>query len=110
MTTLVRAQYFPAAIRLPDAGQAVTKRHVILAEGGDHDGLWVYQRPDVVEFHGLIDWEKTVVPTTRQARSGVDVHLADGSLVVVTAGGGCRCGAIGRWAGPVWATNVASHA
>lgn len=110
MSTTIRARYFPAAVRLPD-GRVLSRVSVILAEGGAHHGLHVYERPDVEVFHAPIDWARTGKPNTgRAARTGVDVHLADGTLAVITPGAGCKCGALGRWSGPVWATSVASSA
>jgi hypothetical protein len=78
---------------LPD-GRNLRKTRVVLAEGGEHAGLWVYTRPKPI-------------PTGRKARAGVDVQLTDGTVAVITRGAECKCGQLGRWAGPDWATSVA---
>lgn len=107
MTTIVRERYYPAALRLPD-GTQVAKAMVILAEGGEHHGLNVWRRPDQLLFRGPVDWAKTGRPASqRQARNGFDVWLSTGELVVLTTGTPCRCGALGRWAGPAWSNTVA---
>ncbi|GAA0897798.1 hypothetical protein [Pseudonocardia zijingensis] len=106
-TTVVRGRWFPASVVLPD-GRTLRKTRVILAEGGEHAGMWVYTRPDQVEFHAPINWlQQAEIPTGRRARAGVDVQLTDGTVAVITPGTECKCGQLGRWAGPSWATNVA---
>lgn len=107
--TITRARYFPAAVKLPDRARPVVRKYVVLASDGPEQGLWVFDRPDVVLFHGDVDWSRTVVPSDRQARNGLDVFMSDGSLAVVTVGGGCKCGALGRWGGPSWAGTVVAR-
>lgn len=105
--TTVRARYFPASVVLPD-GRQLRRVYVLLAEGGEHAGMHVFERPDHLVFHAAVNWLRTSPPKTgRQARNGIDVELTDGTTAVITAGGSCRCGALGRWGGPEWATNVA---
>lgn len=106
VVTPVVGRWYPAQVVLD--GQVWRKRYVLLAKGGPEDGLWVYQRPDDVQLHAAVNWGATRPPRSeRAARAGFEVHLADGRLVVVTAGGSCRCGSLGRWAGPSWARSVA---
>lgn len=98
--TLVRARWFPASVKFPSQPVAWGRTFVLVAD----DGLHVFRRPrEVADFHAAIDWDRTTIPSDRQARNGVDVWLADGRLVVVTAGNGCKCGQLGKWAGPAWA-------
>jgi hypothetical protein len=104
--TAVVARFYPAQAVLPDGAGTLRKVYALLAKAGPEAGLWLFQRPDEAAFHAPVDWAATTVPTQRAARNGFDVHLADGRLVVVTAGAGCRCGSLGRWAGPSWARSV----
>ena len=105
-STIVRGRWFPASVVLPD-GRTLRKARVILAEGGEHAGLWVYTRPDEVAFHGGVNWlRQGEIPTGRRSRAGVDVQLTDGTVAVITPGAECKCGQLGRWAGPSWATKV----
>lgn len=108
--TITRAKWFPAQVRLP-GGQELRKAYVVLAEGGDNGGITVYSRPDVVAYHADIDWAGTpeLPRTQRAARNGVSVRLLTGEVIVITPGVGCRCGALGRWAGPAFATTVSTH-
>lgn len=109
MTTIVAGRYFPATVRFPD-GTTWRRVLVILAQGGEHAGLHVWQKPDAVaDYHAPIDWGRTVLPARWRARNGVDIHTDDG-LVTVTAGGGCSCGALARYAGPHWASTVRARA
>jgi hypothetical protein len=108
-TTLTRGRYFPASVVLPD-GQRFRRVFVVLAEGGEHAGLWVYDRPDQVAFHANVNWLRTNPPKTgRRARTGIDVELTDGTTAVITPGVECRCGQLGRWAGPDWARTVSAR-
>jgi hypothetical protein len=109
--TSTEANWFPAAVKVPTLARPLTRHRVILARGGPEQGLWVYSQPDQLAFRSNVDWEKTRVPSERQARNGVDVHLLDedgepAGLAIVTVGGGCSCGALKRWAGPLWIGNV----
>lgn len=106
--TITRARYYPCHVRLPDEPRPRWKQFVILADGSDLSGLHVWNRPaDTADLHLPVDWSRTTIPhTPRLARNGVDVHLADGRLVVLTPQPGCRCGSLGRWAGPSWANRV----
>lgn len=110
--TNVRARWFPASIRLPaDMPQVRGRLYVLLCEGGERAGLHVFARPgEDADVHLPVNWSATVIPKGRGARNGVDVHLDDGRLAVITAGAGCRCGQLGRWPGPTWATNVTVRA
>lgn len=106
--TTVRARYYPCQVRLPD-GTTLRKAYVLLANSGPEAGLWCFTKPDEARpaYRAAVDWGKTVVRSQRDARNGADVWLADGTLVVLTAGASCRCGSLGRWAGPGWASRVA---
>jgi hypothetical protein len=107
MTTTL-GRWFPATIQIPGEPKPRRRVYVVLAQSGDHSGLHVWARPgDVADWHAPVDFGRTVVPPQRQARNGFEVHLADGSAAVVTLNQGCRCGALGHWSGPVWATSVA---
>lgn len=110
--TSVRAKWYPAALQLPDEPRPRRKALVILATGGEMDGLHVWSKPgEVADVHLPVDWQRTVIPRRdRDARNGVDVYLADGRLVVVTPGASCKCGSLGRYAGPSWATSVSVRA
>lgn len=107
--TVVRARWYPAVVALP-AGEPKLRAgrlYVLLCEGGDLGGLHVFTKAgDEAQVHLPIDWSRTVIPPGRGSRRGVDVHLADGRLAVVTTGVPCTCGELGKWAGPTWATTV----
>lgn len=106
--TVVRGSWFPASIRLP-GGVSYARARVVLGQGGEHAGLWVFRRAGVAAWHGLVDWVGTPpIPVGRQARNGVTVRLVTGEVAVVTPGSGCRCGELGRWAGPDWARTTAA--
>ncbi len=108
--TVVRARYFPCAVHVPGEARLRRKAFVLLAQGGDRDGLHVWSRPaEDAEVHLPVDWSRTGrLPTGRQARNGVEVILMDGTLVMLTPAAGCRCGALGRWSGPAWGHTVAT--
>lgn len=105
--TSVLARWYPVAVRLPGEVRARGKRYAVLARG-ERDGLFVWSRPrDEPDVHLAVDWAATPrLPSDRQARNGVSVVLVSGETVVLTVGGACRCGALGRWAGPPWAHSV----
>jgi hypothetical protein len=107
--TDVVARYYPAQVRLP-GGQRVRKAYVLLANGGPEAGAWIFIKPDEPVFHGVVDWGATTAPSQRDAQSGFDIVLVDGATLTVTAGTSCRCGQLGRWAGPSWARSVAVRA
>lgn len=106
MTNVV-ARYYPAQVKLPD-GQRLRRAYVLLADGGPEAGVWIYAgQPGQVAFYGPVDWSVTTAPSQHAAKSGFDVVLAGGGgVVTVTAGTSCRCGALGRWAGPSWSNKV----
>lgn len=106
--TIVEAQYFPAAVLFTN-GNTWGRVYAIIARGGDEDGLHIWQTPnEEPTFRANIQWGRTTIPTLFEARNGVDVYTDQG-LVVITSGGGCRCGSLARWAGPRWATTVAAR-
>ncbi len=109
--TLVRARYYPAHVRLPDRRE-LRKTYVLLSEGDERPGLLVYGRPDEVVDGAGVDWARQPALPTRHsvARNGVEVRLVGGDTVMISPGVPCRCGALGRWAGPGWATTVAARA
>lgn len=109
--TVIRARWYPASVRTPD-GTIWRKAHVVAAEGGERRGLHIFRRPsERADWWGDIDWSVTTsVPTDRRARSGVSITLTTGGVAVVTYSPGCRCGALGRWAGPSWATTTTARA
>jgi hypothetical protein len=107
----VRARWYPCTLRLPGEPRPRSKAYVMLVEGTGRSGLHVWRHPgEEPEVHLPVDWSRTVIPTGRQVRNGVDIYLADGGLVVATPGASCRCGALGRFAGPSWATSVSVRA
>lgn len=111
MTTTIVAQYFPATIQLPGEPRPRRRVFVLLASGGDRDGLHVFEKPgDIPAVHLPVDWARTTVRTPREARNGADIYLVDGTVVTLTTGQGCRCGALGRFAGPTWASTVTVRA
>lgn len=104
--TVTRARWFPASVVLPSVG-TVRRAFVVLGQGGDHDGLHVWLQPEEEPaYRYAVNWAATRIPTGPAARGGIEVRLADGGLAVVTVGGGCRCGALGRWNGPSWIGTV----
>lgn len=109
--TTTKATYYPAQVRLP-GGQVLNKTYVVLAEGGEHAGITVFSRPDVVAYQAGIDWASTpeLPRTQRAAKNGVPVQLDTGEVVTVTPATPCRCGQLGRWAGPSWSHSVAARA
>lgn len=111
MTTTTVAKWFPCYVRVPDRPEVHPGRKymVVIADSGPETGLWIFDKPDHVVLHEQVDFSRTKVPAQRQARNGVDVHLADGTLVVVTVGASCKCGALGRWAGPTWSNTITSR-
>lgn len=108
--TITRATYFPCAVQTPDE-RLRRRQYVILAEGGVYSGLHSFTRPGMVgEIVLPIDWTATPpLPSGRATRNGVFIHLADGRIVTLTPGTGCRCGTLGRWPGPPWAHTVATR-
>ncbi len=107
--TSVRARYYPCAVQLPGEVRPRRKAYVLLVSGGELSGLHVWARPgDTADVHLPVDWSATKLPVSdRQARNGVDVTLADGQLITLTPQASCRCGSLGRWAGPAWASSTA---
>ncbi|MGH8572955.1 MAG: hypothetical protein ACREX8_10325 [Gammaproteobacteria bacterium] len=97
----VRGRVFPASVVLPGGGRPWRQVAVVFAD----DGMHVYRAPaEVADWHARVDWSATTVPVGWAARGGYTVYLVGGGAVVVTPGGGCSCGPLGRWAGPSWAT------
>lgn len=106
--TLTRAKYFPATV-VHESLTRPLRGMVVIAQGGEHAGLWVYDRPDHLVFNRGINYLRTkpIPSKQRDARNGVDLELADGTTATVTPGTGCKCGALGRWSGPEWSNTVA---
>lgn len=103
--TAVEARYFPASALFSD-GSTWRAVYVVIARGGEHEGLHVWRQPgDEPTFRAGVDWARTRIPTRRLAKNGVSVYT-DVGLVVVTPGSGCRCGRLGRWRGPSWGNMV----
>ena len=77
--TTVRARYFPVQVLLPELG-VWWRVYVLLAD----DGLHVFRRGgEVAQRHRPVDWSwmPTVLPSAREGRNGITVHLADGTTV-----------------------------
>lgn len=105
--TITRYKAYPAAVVHPAFPRPLQRVFIVLAEGGEHAGLHVYSKPDHLAWHAPVNWLRTTLPAReRRWRRGVDIHLADGTVAVITVGGACRCGALGKWAGPQWANTV----
>jgi hypothetical protein len=100
-TATVRGRWFPADVVLPDRPQSWGRCYVLATDAALH----VFRKVgDVAEWSAPIRWELTRLPELeRDARNGFDIRTNSG-LVVVTLGTGCKCGSLGRWAGPSWAT------
>lgn len=102
--------WFPASVMLPpqapDFGTAPRhKRRVYLTDRG----LFVYAKPDVVEWWAEVDYEKTSKPPTPYAarQSGVFIQTSVGQ-VVISPDTGCGCThPLKRWS-PPWANRVGS--
>lgn len=105
--SLVRGRWFPASVVLPDLRLPMQRCYVLAADNGLH----VFRRPsESADWHASVDWDRVTLPKDdHAARRGFDVHTAKG-LAVVTLGSGCRCGALGKWAGPLWARAEAVRA
>lgn len=105
----VVARWYPAHIRLPDGTQR-SRAFVLVARGGTEHGVHVFSQPDVRVWHGEIDWanQPELPKTQRAARNGVELVLVGGERAIVTPSASCRCGALGRWSGPIWATSVSA--
>jgi hypothetical protein len=103
--SVVRARYFPAQVLLPELG-VWSRTYVLLAD----DGLHAFRRTgEVAQWHQAVDWSRmpSVLPSAREGRNGITVHLADGTTAVLTTGGGCGCGSpLKSWAGPSWANRI----
>ncbi len=97
----VRWRGFPADVVLPDRARPWHQVYVLVTDM--EIGVW-QRKSDTADWASPIQWARTELPgTDREARRGFDVHTTAG-LVVVTLGAGCRCGPLGKWAGPVWAS------
>lgn len=109
MSSVVQARWFPAQISLPD-GRHLRRVFVLVARGGEHSGVHVYTQPDRRVWHADINWARQpeIPKTQRAARNGVELMLAEGERALVTPSASCRCGALGRWAGPTFATTVSA--
>jgi hypothetical protein len=97
---VVRGRWFPASIVLPEYREPWRRCYVLAGDGG----LYVYKSPsEDAHWHAGVDWSAVTLPRDdHAARRGFEVRTALG-LAVVTLGTGCRCGQLGRWAGPLWA-------
>lgn len=101
LAAAVRARWFPAEVLLPGRTQAWPRCYTLAT---DHELCVFTKVSDDPEWHSLIHWGSTVLPSVeRDARWGVDVYTEAGLVVVTAGGGGCRCGSLGRWQGPTWA-------
>ena len=105
--TTVRGRWFPVSALLPGQSTPLVRVYALAAD----DGLHLFTHPsEVADWSAPVDWGRTVLPRTeRRSRNGIDIHTTAG-LVVLTPGGGCRCGKMGRWAGPGWALAERVHA
>ncbi len=111
--TNVRLRLFPANVTLPDELRPLRKVYVLLTDGDDRAGLHIWRRPsDIADVHRYVDWAALPpLPAGRALRNGVQIPLADGSgFALVVGAGSCRCGVLGRWSGPSWATSSAVNA
>lgn len=98
-TVTVRGRWFPADVVLPHQSRPWNRCYVLVTDTDVH----VFRKPaDTATWTGRVTQEPNLPPDDRSARNGFDVTTEAG-LVVITLGAGCRCGALGRWAGPSWA-------
>jgi hypothetical protein len=97
----VLGRWFPADIVIPGRPTPWNRVYALATTGGLH----VWARPsDTADWSAGYTLGPPVFPTdARSARNGFDVPTTEG-LVVITLGSGCRCGTLGRWPGPTWAT------
>ena len=111
--TNVRLRLFPANVTLPDEPRTLRKVYVLLTDGDARAGLHIWRRPgENADVHRLVDWGLLPsIPTGRALRNGVQIPLADTSgFALVVGAQSCRCGVLGRWSGPQWATSSAVSA
>ncbi len=100
--TVTRRSGYPFILR-PEGDREIQRCYLVLAQFGEHDGLWAWQgSPDRLAYRGDVDW-----PATGQVPMGgkdpFTVHLLDGTTVEVSPGGACSsCGPMARWNGPDW--------
>jgi hypothetical protein len=97
---VVRARWFPADV-MASGRLSQWSRCYVLATDTE---LCIFTRvSEEPMWRSPIQWDSTTLPDDEQrTRNGFDVHT-DVGLVVITLGSGCRCGSLGRWAGPSWA-------
>lgn len=107
MTAIVRGRWFPATVQLPT--HTYRRVYALLTDGDERAGLHLWRRPkEVSDVLVRIDWGNTPLPGQRQLlRDGLSFALPDGGRGSVAPGSGCRCGSLGQWAGPSWATRTA---
>lgn len=96
----VLTRWFPADVLLPGRAHPWHRVYVMVTE----TDVMVWSEPkETPDWSAPVDWSQTVLPESDQpVRYGLDLHTTEG-LVVVTLGSGCRCGVLGKWAGPSWA-------
>lgn len=97
----VRGRWFPAGLVFPGQPRPWVRCYALATDTDLH----VWKQPgEQPVWSSPIQWARTTLPPDdRTARRGFDVHT-DAGLVVVTLGSGCRCGSLGKWRGPSWAT------
>lgn len=96
-------EIFPASVVLP--GQPFTVWHqakVLLAP----EGVYVYRAPsEGPDFAAPANYGASGQPAAN-LRNGYRLNLADGTLLTITAAGGCGCGSRLRHWKPTWANEV----
>jgi hypothetical protein len=98
-TATVLGRWFPADAVLPERRLPWHNVYVLCTD----TDLCIWQRvSEAPDWSSPLEGAPQLPATDRVARNGFDVHTQAG-LAVVTLGSGCRCGRLGKWAGPVWA-------
>lgn len=106
-----RAEWWPAAVRLPGLPQPIPLAKVYATA----EGLYVYDEPPSTgdpngsrpRFFSPIDYDKTPRPATGYAaRQGIKLHTGAGDVIVQQLTGcGCAKRALGNWR-PGWGSRI----
>lgn len=108
-----RAEWFPAAVRLPDRPDPIRVARVWATA----EGLYVYTQPPAdrhtnraamgePDFYSTIDYDKTPKPSTNYAarQKGIHIVTAAGDVTIQRlAGCGCSYRTLKNWR-PSWAS------
>lgn len=109
--TAMRAEWWPAAVRLPGGGPVLANTKVFAAD----TGLYVYTNRDrgdgkpTLEWYSPIRYDKTPRPSGRYGagQAGYRIETEAGEVIVQVIKGDCGCGAKRvKHYRPDWATRV----